>query len=143
MSGEISLLLAGDAMIMRPWSQVRDSDFLGLIDTIRGADAAIANLETVIHEFKGHAQADSGGTYMASPPQIAAELKWAGFDMLAHANNHSFDYGSSGIVETLEHAERAGLLVAGSDKTSSMPGRRDISNAAAAAWRWWRWPPIT
>ena len=45
---------------------------------------------------------------------IAAELKWAGFDMLAHANNHAFDYGASGILETAEHAEREGLIIAGS-----------------------------
>jgi len=114
MSGEMSVLLAGDALITRPWSQVDDAAFLGLIDTIRGADVAVVNLETVIHEFKGHAQADCGGAYMASPPQIAAELKWAGFDMLAHANNHSFDYGSVGILETIEHVERAGLCIAGS-----------------------------
>jgi hypothetical protein len=81
MRREITLLLAGDALITRPWSHVRDADFLGLIEEIRGADVAIANLETVIHEFKGHAQANSGGIYMASPPQTAAELKWAGFDM--------------------------------------------------------------
>jgi poly-gamma-glutamate synthesis protein (capsule biosynthesis protein) len=114
MSREISLLLAGDALITRPWSQVRDADFLGLIEEIRGADAAIANLETVIHEFKGHAQADSGGTHMASPPSIAAELKWAGFDMLSHANNHAFDYGASGVLETIDYVERAGLVLAGS-----------------------------
>ena len=114
MSREISLLLAGDALLTRPWSHVRDADFLGLIEEIRDADVAIANLETVIHEFKGHAQADFGGTYMASPPHIAAELKWAGFDMLAHANNHAFDYGASGILETFEHARCEGLIVAGS-----------------------------
>ena len=51
---------------------------------------------------------------MASPPHIAAELKWAGFDMLAHANNHAFDYGAAGILETAEHAEREGLIIAGS-----------------------------
>ena len=65
MSREIRLLLAGDALLTRPWSHVRDAGFLGLIEEIRDADVAIANLETVIHEFKGHAQADSGGTYMA------------------------------------------------------------------------------
>ena len=62
MGREITLLLAGDALITRPWSHVREADFLGLIDEIRAADVAIVNLETVIHEFKGHAQADSGGT---------------------------------------------------------------------------------
>ena len=67
MSGEISLLLAGDALLTRPWSHVRDADFIGLIEEIRDADVAIANLETVIHEFKGHAQANSGGTYSGFP----------------------------------------------------------------------------
>jgi poly-gamma-glutamate synthesis protein (capsule biosynthesis protein) len=113
---EISLFLAGDALITRPWSHVREAAFLSLLTEIRAADVAIANLETVIHEFKGYAQADSGGTYMSSPPQIAAELKWAGFDMLAHANNHTFDYGTSGVLETIEHLQKAGLVVAGSGK---------------------------
>lgn len=109
-----SLLLAGDALMVRPWSHDRDPAFLGLIDEIRTADVAVANLETVVHEFKGYAQADSGGAYMHSPPQIAAELAWAGFDMLAHANNHAFDYGSSAVLETIAHVEAAGLAIAGS-----------------------------
>jgi poly-gamma-glutamate capsule biosynthesis protein CapA/YwtB (metallophosphatase superfamily) len=120
---EVSILLAGDALITRPWSHICDVAFLRLIDEIRDADVAIANLETVIHEFKGYAQADSGGTYMASAPWIAAELKWAGFDMVAHANNHSFDYGTSGVLETIDHVERAGLVLAGSGK--------DLQNARA------------
>jgi poly-gamma-glutamate capsule biosynthesis protein CapA/YwtB (metallophosphatase superfamily) len=120
---EISLFLAGDALITRPWSHVRENRFLELVSEIRTAGVAIANLETVIHEFKGYAQADSGGDYMASPPQIAAELKWAGFDMLAHANNHAFDYGTSGVLETIEHVEKAGLILAGSGK--------DLQNARA------------
>ena len=111
---EVSLLLAGDTLITRPWSHICDASFLGLVGTIRGADVAIANLETVIHDFKGHAQADAGGVYMASLPLIAAELKWAGFDMLAHANNHAFDYGTSGVLETIRHVEGEGLIVAGS-----------------------------
>jgi poly-gamma-glutamate synthesis protein (capsule biosynthesis protein) len=51
---------------------------------------------------------------MASPPLIAAELRWAGFDMLAHANNHAFDYGTVGVLETIKHIESEGLIVAGS-----------------------------
>jgi poly-gamma-glutamate capsule biosynthesis protein CapA/YwtB (metallophosphatase superfamily) len=113
---DLTLLLAGDALITRPWSHVADPAFLQLVEEIRGADVAIANLETVIHEFKGFAQRDSGGTWMTSPPAIAAELRWAGFDMLAHANNHAFDYGSTAILETLEHVEQAGMVLAGSGK---------------------------
>jgi poly-gamma-glutamate synthesis protein (capsule biosynthesis protein) len=112
----LTLLLAGDAMITRPWSQVADPAFLQLVEEIRGADVAIANLETVIHDFRGYAQHDSGGTWMASPPAIAGELRWAGFDLLAHANNHAFDYGSTAILETIEHVEKAGMVLAGSGK---------------------------
>lgn len=114
MTAELSLCLAGDAMITRPWSHVDDPAFLRLIEEIRGADVAITNLETLIHEFKGYPQRDSGGTYMASPPRIARELQWAGIDLLAHANNHAFDYGPSAILETHQHAAAAKLVIAGS-----------------------------
>jgi len=111
---EFSLFLAGDSLITRRWSNVTDPAFLQLVDEARAADVSITNLETVIHQFKGYAQHDCGGAHTTSPPEIAAELKWAGFDMLAHANNHTFDYGSTGVLETIEHAERAGLVLSGS-----------------------------
>jgi poly-gamma-glutamate capsule biosynthesis protein CapA/YwtB (metallophosphatase superfamily) len=110
---DLTLFLAGDAMITAPWSHVEDRPFLKLVDEMRSADAAIVNLETVIHEFGGHAQPESGGAYMASPPEIAGQLRWAGVDMASAANNHSFDYGSGGILETVEHARQAGLILAG------------------------------
>jgi poly-gamma-glutamate synthesis protein (capsule biosynthesis protein) len=121
--GEISLFLAGDSVITRPWSHVQNESFLRLIDAVRAADVSITNLETVIHEFNGYAQAHCGGTYMTSSPQIAAELRWAGFDMVAHANNHCFDYGSTGVLETISHVENAGLILAGSGQ--------DLQNARA------------
>jgi Bacterial capsule synthesis protein PGA_cap len=70
---------------------LEEPKFLQLVAEIRGADVALANLEMVIHEFKGYAQQDSGGTYMAARPEVATELAWAGFDMVGHANNHTFD----------------------------------------------------
>jgi poly-gamma-glutamate synthesis protein (capsule biosynthesis protein) len=112
----LSLLLAGDALMTRSWSDVGAPEFLQLIEEIRAADVAIVALETIIHEFEGYPQAHSGGIYMASPPAIAAELKWAGFDMVAHANNHTFDYGSSAVLETIAHVKRAGLAIAGSGR---------------------------
>ena len=72
-----------DALITWPWSHVREADFLGLIDEIRAADVAIVNLETVIHEFKGHAQADSGGTYMAYPQRAKQWTTFADLGLAA------------------------------------------------------------
>lgn len=53
---------------------------------------------------------------MRSPPEIADELAWAGVDMVGHANNHAFDYGSEGILETIENIERAGIILSGSGR---------------------------
>lgn len=114
--GDVSLLLAGDALVTQPWSHIKEPGFLGLMETVTGADAAIVNLETLIHEYRGYAQEESGGTYMASKPEIASELVWAGFDMVAHANNHTFDYGSVGVLESLHNVRSAGLVSAGSGK---------------------------
>jgi poly-gamma-glutamate synthesis protein (capsule biosynthesis protein) len=120
---ELTLFLAGDAMLTEPWSHAQDPGFERLVAEMRAADATLVNLETVIHEFSGYAQADSGGTYISSPPAIAGELKWAGVDLVAHANNHAFDYGSTGILETLAHVEAAGLVLAGAG--------RDLQHARA------------
>jgi poly-gamma-glutamate synthesis protein (capsule biosynthesis protein) len=111
---QLSVLLAGDMLIARPWSRVEDPAFLAMIARIRAADVAIANLETVIHDFHGFPQADSGGTYAHTPPDVAKDVRWAGFTLLSHANNHAFDYGSTGVLETHQHAAAAGLMLAGS-----------------------------
>ncbi|KPK91838.1 hypothetical protein AMJ80_07045 [bacterium SM23_31] len=112
-SGEISIFLAGDAIFNRAWSHFTEPEFLQLIDEIRGADVALCNLETLIHTYKGFPQTNSGGTYMASEPYIADELAWAGFDMLGVANNHTFNYGSIGVLETIQFVEGAGMKIAG------------------------------
>ncbi|MCP4710717.1 MAG: CapA family protein, partial [Planctomycetes bacterium] len=113
---EMTVLLAGDAIITQPWSEREEPEFLKLVEAIRGVDAAIVNLEMLIHDFEGYAQADSGGTYMGARPVIAKELAWAGFDVCGNANNHTFDYGSIGVLKTVEHVTEAGMLIAGSGK---------------------------
>jgi poly-gamma-glutamate synthesis protein (capsule biosynthesis protein) len=124
--GELTLFLAGDTIITQPWSGDREPGFLALVDEVRAADVAIVNLETLFHDYGGYAQADSGGTYMTSRPELAAELAWAGVDMLANANNHTFDYGTDGVLENLDNAAKAGLVVAGAG--------RDLQGARAPAY---------
>ncbi len=111
---DTSLFVAGDAIITQPWSHVSDDAFVGLIGEMRAADATVVNLEMLIHEYRGYAQAHSGGTHFAARPEIAFELAWAGVDMVAHANNHTFDYGSIGVLETLDNVSKAGLALSGS-----------------------------
>ena len=112
--GELTLFLAGDAIITQPWSGDTEPSFQALIDTIRATDVALVNLEEVLHDFEGYAQADGGGVHLAARPAMAHELAWAGIDMVSGANNHTFDYGSTGVLDTLDSVAAAGLVIAGS-----------------------------
>lgn len=110
----ISILVAGDAIITQPWSQIEDKEFLQLMDKIKEPNVSIVNLEMLINDFNGYPQANSGGTYLGTRSIIANELAWAGFDMVASANNHAFDYGSEGVLKNLQNVRQAGLILAGS-----------------------------
>ncbi len=124
--GDLSLFLAGDAIITQPWSGDGDAQFLGLLNSVRSADVALVNLELVLHDFAGYGQADNGGMHLSARPHIARELAWAGVDMVSGANNHSFDYGSQGVLDTVASAGAAGLVIAGSG--------RDLQAARAPAY---------
>jgi len=112
-NSSMSFLVTGDALISLPLSSHSEPEFMQLIHEIRSVDVAITNLEMLIHTYKGFPQAESGGTYMIADPEIARELVWAGFDMAACANNHTYDYGVTGILETDMYLKEAGLAHAG------------------------------
>jgi poly-gamma-glutamate synthesis protein (capsule biosynthesis protein) len=90
-----------------------DPQFLKMIDMIRGADAAFTNLEMLFHDYEPYPSTQSGGTYMRADPALAKELVWAGFDMVARANNHANDYGVEGQRLTTKYVADAGLVQAG------------------------------
>lgn len=111
--GPMTLALTGDSIIVQSLSPHREPDFLRLIDLIRGADAAFTNLEMLFHDYEPAPATESGGTYMRADPAIIRELTWAGFDLVAQANNHTNDYGSEGAALTDKYVREAGLVGAG------------------------------
>jgi poly-gamma-glutamate synthesis protein (capsule biosynthesis protein) len=74
---------------------------------------AFTNFEMLLHDYEPYPSTQSGGTYMRAEPSIAKELVWAGFDMVARANNHSGDYGVEGARLTTKYLAAAGLVQAG------------------------------
>lgn len=48
-----------------------------------------------------------------SPPEHLAALAQGGFNLVTVANNHSFDYGREGFLDTLAHLRKAGLAFIG------------------------------
>src|SRR5947209_1516327 len=108
-----SMALTGDSLITMKLSVHTDPPFLKMIDLIRGADVAFTNLEMLLHDYEPYPSTQSGGTYMRADPSIAKELVWAGFDVVARANNHTGDYGVEGARLTTKHVAEAGLVQAG------------------------------
>src|SRR5687767_562002 len=110
---EFTLALVGDAIITRKLSVYTEPAFTRIIELIRGADAAFVNLEMLFHDYEPYPAAASGGTYMRAEPALVKDLVWAGFDMVARANNHSGDYGVLGMNLTTKYVAEAGLVQAG------------------------------
>jgi len=108
-----TIALTGDSIISRRLSVYQEPEFIKMLELIRSADVAFTNLETLFHDYEPYPMHQSGGTYMRAEPALARELVWAGFDMVARANNHSADYGVLGMRLTTKHVEEAGLVHAG------------------------------
>jgi poly-gamma-glutamate capsule biosynthesis protein CapA/YwtB (metallophosphatase superfamily) len=101
---------------------MRDERFEKLMGILKESDVTIVNLETVIHTFKGYPECYNGqGTPMHSDPEIADELVWAGIDMVSFANNHTYDYGPAGILETIQYLSERNIRYtgAGIDETEA------------------------
>lgn len=110
---EFSMALTGDSIITRQLSVYDEPEFLAMVDLIRSADVAFTNVEMLFHDYESYPMAESGGTWMRGDPELANELAWAGFDMVALANNHTGDYGVAGMQLTMQYVEEAGLVAAG------------------------------
>jgi poly-gamma-glutamate capsule biosynthesis protein CapA/YwtB (metallophosphatase superfamily) len=108
-----TMALVGDAIITRPLSPYKEPEYLRMLDLVRTADAAFANLEMLFHDYEPYPMHESGGTWMRAEPALAKELAWAGIDIVGMANNHTGDYGVEGMRLTRKYAAEAGLVGAG------------------------------
>jgi len=107
---DFHIALVGDTNWHRRISVNDDPACLKLIESIRAADARFANFEDLIHPLS---LSTAPGGYSYAPPYIVDEIKWAGFNILSVANNHAFDYGTEGFLDSLHALDAAGLIHAG------------------------------
>jgi len=110
---DIRIVLTGDSNLHRRVSVFDDPAYLEFIKIIQTADAGFTNFEAVIHPLNIPGAASAGGTPGISPAWTVDELKWAGFNLLSVANNHSLDYGIDGLRANLHALDAAGLVYAG------------------------------
>lgn len=120
-----TLVAVGDAIVTRPLTRLEDPGFNAVVKILRNADVTFGNLETTMFDiktFKGAPQAEYGGAYHASLPELGPDLKAMGFNMMARANNHSLDWGVEGMRETTAILDRSGIVHAGTGENRAQAG---------------------
>jgi poly-gamma-glutamate capsule biosynthesis protein CapA/YwtB (metallophosphatase superfamily) len=112
-SKDFSIALGGDFMLTRPIAIYDEPEFLAVARAFRDCDAGFVNLETVVRRWDEGTPGITRGTYMTTAPDLLADLKWFGINMVGCANNHAFDYGEGGLLATMAHLDAAGIVRAG------------------------------
>jgi Putative enzyme of poly-gamma-glutamate biosynthesis (capsule formation) len=121
-AGDIQVGEAQAAEIIAGRSSLESLIAPEVLARIRGADFAVANLESPV---SGRGEPNPKKRYQfRMPPGSSSMLRDAGFDLVLLANNHGFDYGPEAFDDTLRDLEAAGLLEVGAG--------RDAAEAQAA-----------
>jgi poly-gamma-glutamate capsule biosynthesis protein CapA/YwtB (metallophosphatase superfamily) len=87
----------------------------GVKDSLSAPDITMVNLEGTLTEG-GTSKCGAGSSNcfaFRAPPSYAATFRRAGIDVVNQANNHAYDYGSSGYADTRRAVRRAGLKSTG------------------------------
>lgn len=107
MNSEVTILCAGDFSPRDLLAdQIEQEKFGGIFDNVRqqvlAADYSIVNLEApVVNNDDAKPIAKIGPNLHCSPKAIDA-LVYAGFNMATLANNHFYDFGETGVSNTLD-----------------------------------------
>ncbi|MDA9391531.1 hypothetical protein WN73_12915 [Bradyrhizobium sp. CCBAU 45394] len=120
-----TLVAVGDLIVTRPQTVGCDSRFGAIVSILRDADVTFGNMETTIFDirsFKGSPQAEYGGAYHISLPELGPDLKIMGFNIVSRANNHALDWGVEGMRETSRVLDQNGIVHAGAGENLAQAG---------------------
>ena len=120
---EIEILVVGDIMPSRDALGVGDP-FRFISREVAEADLAFGNLEGVItpeilKDVCLDRKEPPPELRLILPPESAALLQRAGFDLLGLSNNHTYDCAYEGMQETWQGLKRSGLQPVGSGAVES------------------------
>jgi hypothetical protein len=85
--------------------------FHDLLSEIQSADLAAVNLECPL--VSRSSPITKAAPTLGAPPACVQGFVDAQWDVLNLANNHSFDHGADGLLETVQAIQNAGLTVVG------------------------------
>ena len=103
-----TIAMVGDIF---PQQALPDSPELAAVQSLlRSADVAFGNLETPVSTRGTPAEK---WINMRMPPELLADVRDLGFDMLTLANNHMLDFGELAFRDTLDHLREHDLPFVG------------------------------
>ncbi|MEZ4641583.1 MAG: CapA family protein [Chloroflexota bacterium] len=119
----VHLAAVGDLMLDRSLGYYLAQDnldypFTHVRDLLATADITVGNLECAL----GDSGTPTAKSYtFRAPPQAAAALALAGFDVITLANNHAGDYGLDALMQGVDLLHAAGLATigAGANETAA------------------------
>ncbi|WP_353654645.1 CapA family protein [Mesorhizobium sp. C120A] len=119
-----TMAAVGDLLYGRP---VKKGYYPGLDEVLKvfdGNDVVFGNLETNILDVqsKGCPQAEYGGAYLVSVPEVGPDLKAMGFNIVSRANNHTIDWGVEGLRETSRALDDNQIVHAGAGENLAQAG---------------------
>ncbi|MER9281137.1 CapA family protein [Mesorhizobium sp. M0522] len=120
-----TMVAVGDLIVSRPLTKGNHSGFDEIVRILRDADATFGNMETLIFDirsFKGSPEAEYGGAYHVSIPELGPDLKAMGFNLMSRANNHTLDWGLEGMRETSRILDESGIVHAGVGENLAQAG---------------------
>jgi hypothetical protein len=118
------IVASGDLLIHRPvFDRARELghgryDFRPMLARVRpiilSGAIAFCHVETPMGPGS-----PSGYPLFNTPPELAAAIKWAGWDACDTASNHSVDQGQAGVDSTAHALDTAGVLHTGSFRSAA------------------------
>ncbi|MET3757184.1 poly-gamma-glutamate synthesis protein (capsule biosynthesis protein) [Rhizobium binae] len=111
-----TMVAVGDLIVTRALTTGHHPGLNEVTEILRSADVTFGNMETNIFDirsFKGFPQAEHGGAYHISLPELGPDLKAMGFNLMSYANNHTFEWGVEGMRETCRALDQNGIIYAG------------------------------
>ncbi len=118
-------MFVGDLMCLKGQQYAAEAkggyDFYPMYSTVepvfKTADFVCGNLETLLSDSnpltKDQLTASNGQPQCNGPVVYLNALRKAGFDMVVTANNHTCDWGATGITETKTHLDEYGFANVG------------------------------
>ena len=117
----VTIKAVGDIVLGTNWPEnrigpgVETRFFKGVADNLAGSDVVFGNLEGALTDSDETHKDPSRGTQYAfrMPPHFGGVLSEAGFNVINLANNHSADFGESGLQDTQRNIHAYGMLAVG------------------------------